>query len=496
MIKLPTRFKVLPFHQTLNAGFTLAEVLISLVLIGLLFIPMFMTAGKSKANSSGLGYQRQLAMEVNQAIENLTKELEQAHTIQSTSYNQKLFCETVDIHTNTFTNSIWRISPMSGANRLEYSPDNGSTYYSPYPLSNTTSYTLTSGDILYCGDENNCTVFQDTNANGVYGAGDAAGTLASGYTGTALTSPANATRIVLRNWVFNRSNAYNALQFNLPDMFIRLPERGYGSSNNNTVTISSFSTVNGSFPAASAFDVADVAFHAPSKQLFVVGETNVIYRVNNDSVFIGPPVTVSNISTAKFTSISAEADPSILWTLDSTAKKIYKVPVSEWGSTATGQLLDDFYYSSLTSIRSIAVNEGISGSIFIVALNGTNPQLLQLNSASGAIQATWNLPAGLNNPGGAEIDPISGDVLIWNQTVSSNVATLYRIRLGTAPSVTSTTTSYNLLNIDSTNISNGTRYFGLGLDVNKNRFYLSDPGPNGKDKIYYVMSQNTLARSL
>jgi type II secretory pathway pseudopilin PulG len=470
-----------------RTGFTLAELLIALGLLGVMIMPLYMTLGKSRAQVVQSAADRQLTYEINKVVEHLTDTLKNTAYVDSTAFDKKLILSVYDPTTQTTEAMAWGINSVSSVNRLQLSSDGGSTWRSPFPVSPFSAYAMAAGDILYCGATNNCTQFQDTNGNGTYGVGDTA-TLASGYSGTALTSPRLARKIVLRGWSIARSGAFNSMAFTLPDLFINLPQYPY---NPGTVgsgsAVNSIATNSGSFPA-SGFTVADVAFDSVARVLWVVGKSDKVYRINDDGVLIGPVITVSGVTTPSLLSVAPVPDSSTVWLLNDTNYKLYRISATSSASAATATELT---YTGLTTATAVVYDPGNSSSIFLVGDNSGTKRIVQYNSSTGATENTWTLPVGLTDPVGASIDPISGDFLIWNKTVSSNTITLYRIQLGTAPAVTSSTSTYLLTALGSATTTGV--YFGLGNDIAHNRLYITD---QTDQKIYIVSPKTQMTRTL
>jgi hypothetical protein len=461
-------------------GFSLVEVMISLVLMGFILIPLTMTMGKIKARVLTAGFAEKLDYESYTVIDRLMTSLAKTHTLFDTSFNQRLYTETYDTGNRLFENLTWAINPISGINHFQRSVDGGNTWNSPYLLSLATDYALTSGEILYCGIANNCTLFLDTNGNGNYGPGDAAGTLASGFSGTPLTSPINARKIVLKNWVFRRTGPQNQLTVSLPDVYIDLPEPAFSSTNR---LLNSFSTVSGSFPAT-GFDISDMSYDNARRELYAVGLSQMVYRLTDEGIPIGPPVSVTGVPSPVFESITVNPEKNRAYVLNQTDAKIYTVIMVDGASTAEAFVHTN---STMTDPKAVAYNPG-DGSIYVVGTHSGSGVIRQYNGDT--LLNTWTLPTGLANPVGMMRNDLTTELYVWNQTVTSNQITLYKIKLGVAPAVTHTTSTYNLAAIGNTTTTGN--YFGLAFDIGHNIFYLSD---RSADVVYKLLPKDDISQS-
>lgn len=188
----------MPFSR----GLSLAEILISMGLLAGIGLSMNMFMLKANTTLSSLSTRNRGVTEIGTLFQRIRQNIRRTTRIDQTSFDKKLLINVLD-DTGIARDVRYQIT---AGNILQTSTDGGVTWGSPYSVAADTTYTLGGGQFLYCGTTNNCTSFQDTNANGIYEPGvDAAGTVSAPYSGTPLTSPKQASRVVLSGFVFNRA---------------------------------------------------------------------------------------------------------------------------------------------------------------------------------------------------------------------------------------------------------------------------------------------------
>jgi hypothetical protein len=457
-------------------GFTLAETLIGLLLMAAIFIPFYITMGKSKVQVARQGTYRKVNFEVNRMLDNLTSHIKAAHQLKTSTSSQL----NLEVYQNgAFQQISWR----NNSGTLEFSADGGTTWLSPFANSDANTYTLTltltGGTFQFCNLANTCSTTFDSAAK----------------------------KILISGWSLGKNTLSPEVKFDLPPMYISLPEPGYASDNRLLLKLDTdVSTSPGSSFAGSVFNVADIEFHTPTRQLFSVGGAYTgtsmkIVRTNAEGVLIGSQITVSgapaSAGTSRLRSIAPMFDASKAWILDTGVGSVYQVDLS----TGTVDSANSFTYTTiggLTADNATAVlyDESIPDSFYLIGKNsGAKAYKITRNSTTGvyALDATYTLPTNLTEPTGATLDPVSGDLLVANQTVSTvggrEKIWVYRIDL-TSPS----TENRFQIDLDSLGSSTGagTFVFGLAMDALKNRFFLSDVNA---DSLYYALPDRKLTRT-
>jgi prepilin-type N-terminal cleavage/methylation domain-containing protein len=487
-------------------GFSLVESLVALTLVGLLFMPMLTSLGKAKGNVLKQTFYRKLNAEVSQVLDNMIADVKTTHRIDPTSHSAYAILERYVPNSNhTFLRNHWRIN----SNILQFATQTftdtvatkewgtQSGWLSPYITSAANTYTISTGaEVLYCGQANNCTRFTDTNGNAAYNAGvDAAPVLVSGP-GAALTSPEQATKLLLKGWTFTRSDMTPSIGFTLPDTYISLPTPGFAPISRS---VSSFSTNTTASSFPTGFNVADIDYHVPTRQLALVGGTNMLYLTNTEGVLQQAPITVAGATA--LTSVALDSNGDKAWVLDTNAsvKAVWRI------NTATGaaDTINFAYESSgITSPSAIVYDPANANSIYVLGQTsgGTVTTLSKVdwNGSSYAVGATLSLPTNLtatsNTAGGAAIDPVSGDIYIIRKNmagIGGAETNLFRINTASPTTLDDFHITWGTTGLDT--VTTAEDYFGLALDPTTNRMFISD---RNLDKVYVALPPRPVTHPL
>lgn len=455
-----------------------------MTLLGFILLSTFLVVSKTHTASTLASVRTQLLMETEYFLHLVfRKNVQRATSVHPESYSNKIALSVVDVN-GTPSSLIYRLQ----SNALQYSTDGGSTWNSPYNRSAYTRYAINNGRFLYCGYQNNCTDFQDTNGNGVYEFGvDNAGTIASGYTGTPLIKPEQAVKIALNNFVFDRQVGNPPISRSIPDLIIHL-NRPLVRMASPLVQTFATNTANSSF--ATVFDVRGVYYDHAGRQLLVVGRrssgTNVIYRVSIDGVSVNTAIN-TGISGIQMDAVFMENDNRTIGILDETNSKFYRVNTSS-GSIDTTIDTSTF----ITAPKSIAFDVSTPSNFYIIGMVSGSIKILERNKTTAAAVNTWSVPAGLTSPAGMFIEPLSGDFYVIQNTVGGSGATraitLYKI--ARSSSTTADTFTINLADVQSNATSATTNFWGLGYNPFTNHLFLSD---TYSDQIYEVMPNRLIS---
>lgn len=474
-----------------SSGLSLVEIVISLALMGVLFLSIFTLTSKVKNSSLEMGIRMQTLQETEAILQAIRRNLQMTTAIHPGSNSQKLVMTVMDENGNPMT-----IAYRINSNFLQRSYDGGDTWESPYSMSTETKYRLDSGKFLFCGYGNNCTEFTDTNGNGDYEPGvDAAGTLASGYSGTALSSPDQAVKIALSDFVFNRQVGNPVIKRTVLTSLVHLYKPFMRTS---SPLLQSFitDTTNSSF-GSTAFDVRGLYYDLATSRLAVVGRrssgTNVIYFVDRDGVLIDTTVT-TGVSGIQLDSVCMESDLSTLVVLDSTASKVYRVD-STSNTVLTTITTTSLTPSAVSNPRAVACDPLNPDNFYLIGTASGSIKILERNKSTGSSVNTWSVPAGLTNPAGMFVDPLTGHFYVVQNSVSGSgsnrTITIYKIDRS-SPTTTDTFT-INLADIGSSATNATTNFWGLAYDPNTNHLFLSD---TYSDRIYEIVPDRLISPRL
>lgn len=488
-------------------GMSMAETVLSLLLMSLLVLSTNSVLMRTQATSSSLKMRFQEAAEVHWLIFTLRKDLRQGAYISDNSGDFRLEYTTYDSSGNA-SKKIYQLSNESGRTYLKLSQDGGTSWTSPYSISSYTKYSLSgSPRFLYAGPDNNCTDFPDTDGNGVWLSGtDAAGsyTACSNGTTTPLDRPSQAEKVILHNFQFTTGSGFPEASRTLPtDIFIAIfgnPVRSSTAPASPAVKdpplLQSFTTNTANSLFGTAFDVRSPYWDASRNRLIIVGRqssgSNKIYRTSRQGILIGSALaTTVPSSPAGLDGAALESDGKTLLALDATGKKLYRFDISSSGTLSATTTLDLGSPSNLINTpTSIAYDASTPNDFYIV---GTDPstsalQIYERNKTTGAlVGSAWALPAAFDAthpPGGLAIEPFSGDFLVVRNYVNGSAPNktidIYRIDRSTG---SSTSFSINISDLGSSATTTSGQW-GLAYEAATNHLFLAD---SATAKVYEVV---------
>jgi prepilin-type N-terminal cleavage/methylation domain-containing protein len=471
-------------------GLTLVEMMVSLALLGFMSTSAYMVMTKAKVSAATVAVRRQAMVETETVYQLLSNHIQHAVEISTQSHRRRLIL-TVLNPDGTLSNQQWRIQTVAGQDVLQRSEDNGVTWISPFAISADSIYRMNGGEFFFCGSGNNCTRFTDTNNNGVYNVGtDAAGTLATGYAGTALTAPNLGTKVVVSNFIFDRKKGMPNVIRQFPDTVNALLK---GKPVLSTIQpVQSFNTNTAASGLPATFDVTTLHYQPSAEELWLAGTdssgSNRLYRLNREGVFLNDPIQVSALNTAQWTSLVMDTDGSSLLGFNAATNRAVRI------SSLTGQVLSQLDLSAVASaIKAVAVDPSTPDDMYVLGQVAGTYRILRRNKTTGLASGTpsqWFLPAGLTNPSGMAIDPVSGAFYVVHNTVAAGNLTLYRV--DPANPLLADTLTVNLAAIGSSATAATANGFGLSMDVLGNRLFLSD---RFSDKVFELIPNRLLAPS-
>jgi prepilin-type N-terminal cleavage/methylation domain-containing protein len=494
------------FLQKTNSGLTLAELLIALALFGLLslvFVEVFL---KGSATSFTLNSRFKEVSELQSLVQDIQQDLRQGATISDNSHRERLEYTTIN-GSGSPIKKIYKITTISGKQYLQLSLDGGSSWISPYRISDYDKYILQNNPkFLYATSMNNCTDFWDSTGNGVWLSGsDAAGTYVACPNGTSapvLDKPSQATKIDLYNFQFIVTNGHQTTTRALPAHLFINADPGLVRSTAAAVSpavkdsplIQKFDTATANSLFGTAFGIRQAGWDPVRERLILVGRhssgNNKFFLADRRGVLINSPLSTF-LTTIQADGVAVEASGETILVLDATAKYVYRFSII---TPATLRPLARLNLASPTNLinnpTGIAYNPSTPSDFYIV---GTDPSLstlkiYQRNIHTGALVGTaWNLPAAFDvshPPSGMTIDPVTGDFLVVRNYVNGSAPNqtidIYRIDRGTG---TSTSFPININDLGST-ATGTTGNWGISYDAILNRLFLSDSATN---KVYEVV---------
>lgn len=487
-------------------GLTLAELLISLALMGFVSLSIGQFLIKTNAASSTLTDRFQENAEIQYLIKDLQQDLQQGAYISSNSHNARLEYTTYNA-SGSAVKKIYQIVTNSGKKYLQLSLDGGTTWISPYRISSSTRYTLLGAPaFLYAWSINNCTNFNDSTGDGVYLIGwDTGGTYQACPSGTGspvLMSPSQSYKVDLQGFQFSTGKGLITTTRSLPpDFFISVPPgpvRSTASAVSPAVKdpplIQKFSTATANSLFGTAFDVTGLSWDSTHEQLILVGQhssgNHTFFITDRKGVIANTGITTAT-TTIQANGVAILSDNKTILLLDSTAKKVYQFDTSQTPPLAASATLDLASPTNLINTpTSIAYDPGTPTDFYLV---GTDPadsglKIFQRNQSTGALVGTaWSLPAAFTvsaPPAGLAIEPTSGDFLVVRNYVNgvspNQTIDIYRI---TRSNGTSTSFSVNISELGS-NATGSAGNWGIAYDPLSNQIYLSD---TATDKVYQVV---------
>lgn len=486
---------------------------------------------KGNVLSSSMGIRYQEATQIQAVVQDMMQDLQQGAYISSNSHKNRLEYTTYN-SAGTAVKKVFGIcyaganvastdttcSVNSGANTTAYlklSTDGGSTWVSPYRISAFNEYQLTGTPLfLYAHDANNCTSFTDTDANGVWLSGtDAAGVTSScgSFTTTSplLSSPNQATKVVLSGFQFTSSNGSPAIPRTLPtNVFMASPQgvvistaAAVSPGVKDTPLLKSFTTNTANSLFGLAFWAYGIQWDTSRQRLIVVGNgahnTPTVYQVDRAGVLIGSGKTLSGPASYIPVAVALLQDgltvmvldynggPKINWynlngSLPLTAFKTLDLSHPSNSSPSVGGA------SALVQSPSwgMLYDPKYPDEVFVL---GTDPadgayKIFEISTITGALATTviaggkLSLPAAFDAthiPYGLSQEPTTGDFLVTRDYVYGSAPNhsidIYRI----TSSGTATSFSVNVDDLGSTATTTAGG-FGLSYNPESNHFFLSD----------------------
>jgi hypothetical protein len=520
-------------HRQAESGFSLVELLLTLAMLGTVMLAITNMLIKGSAISATMDARYKEAAEVHAVIQDLMQDLAQGVYISPNSHKQRLEYTTYDTSSSA-VKEVYAIcyatanasstdtacAVNSGSNTtpyLKYSTDGGATWGSPYRLSAYNKYKLIGTPIfLYAQDANNCTSFTDTDANGVWLSGtDSAGVFADcGAYDTSspiLTSPTQATKVVLQSFAFTTGSGVPEAIRNLPTNIFMAAPQGVVVSTSAAVSpgvkdsqlFHSFDVKTANSLFNTTFALYSLRWDPVRQRLLAAGRNSdvsgaVLYQVDRTGVLIGPPIPISAQTSAPSVlpvGMALLEDGETLVVADSLNNRIKwfninsSPPLNPFKSLAVSTLSQDPY--------GMAYDPRYPNEIFVYGgyPNGTyNYKIEEIDTTAGAL-ATNVIPGGVLTLTGdpdtygindLTLEPLTGDFL-------ATVAHIY----GSAPNRTiriyripvSGSQSYVEFNIDALGNSSTSINWFSAYDPETNHFFLYDPG---QGKIHEVIPDKVI----
>lgn len=434
-------------------GLGLVEVLIALALMGFMAISISNFFIKSDVASRSTDMRFKEASEIHTLILDIQRDLQQGAYISDNSHKNRLEYTTFDANGNA-VKKIYRITTVSSVQYLQYSGDGGSTWESPYRISsNYTKYRLTgTPQFLYAQAENNCTLFTDTNANGVWASGEtaASATCPNSVSSPLLTIPSQARKIDMQNFVFSTGTGSPEAIRSLPsNIFLSIGPSVVQSTASVTspavadpMTIQSFPTASTASlfsTTATTFAVRGLFWDSTREHMFLVGNNlNRIFIANRQGVLIDDIST--SVRSGGFRSVALESDGHTVQVLDTSIASsgtLYRFDLNNASNHMVKPISTLALGTSITILPSaIAYDPNTPNDFYVAAFDPTDSnkgKIFERNFTTGALVSAVALPAALSvnpNPHSFFIEPTTGDFIFTNATGTN--LDIYRLtRAGT-----------------------------------------------------------------
>jgi hypothetical protein len=494
-------------HQVRTAGLSLVEIVITLGLMGFLCLAISSLLIKNGVFSNSFSLRSREAGEIQGLIIDLQQDLRQGVYISDNSHAERLEYTTYDTNGNA-TKKIYRITTNSGVKYLQLSSDGGTTWGSPYRISSYSKYRLNGTPrFLYAQSENNCTLFTDTNANGVWQSGvDTAGSAATcpnSVSSPLLTMPSQANRVDLSGFQFSTgSGSPEAVRSLLSHLFleakpgpVRSTAAAVAPAAKDSPLLQKFDTATANSRFGTAFGVRGLGWDAFRERLVLVGQhssgSNQMFLAGRQGILMGTALTTAT-TTLQLDSVAFENGNNTILVLDATNKMLYRYGLrgATTGMTPISTLNMATPTNLINTPTGIAYDPQTPNDFYIV---GTDPstsalRIYERNISSGAlVGSSWALPAAFDAthpPGGLAIEPGSGDFLVVRNYVNGSAPNqtidIYRINR-TSGSSTSFAVNINDLGSSATGTTGS---WGIAYDADTNRIFLSD---DATDKVYEVV---------
>lgn len=494
-------------------GISLVEVLISVTLLTMIVLASYSLVTKANLTGTSFSGRNRALIELESLFQTMRQNIAESTQIDPKSFNRKIILTHLDSNNQPKT-LIYQIVNVGGKDILQISNDGGTTWESPYNIAADTTYAVT-GKFIYCGVQNgvfwstqyNCTQFTDTNGNGQFDAGIDTAALAPGFSGTALTRPEQATKVLLSGFSFDRQTGNPPIKRSFPEIFVKLKPISIWS----TVTkVNKFATNSGSFNAA--FQPYSILWDTRGRQLMLAGHgQNALYGATREGAAVSfYDKNTSTLSTpldlsgtyagAVYDGMALETydGQNILYLLDNTASKVYRydllnyTPVASLDFTAGGAI-NTGNAPAISPLKAVAYDLNTPTDFYLLGTISGVLKIDERNKTTGARVVAnggpWALPAGLTSPSGMTVDPLTGDFYVADKDPTCGGAPstcTLKIWHITRSSPTTTDTFNITLNVGgagtggigsvATNLT--TNWFNLSIEPDSNRLFLSSLADN------------------
>jgi len=531
----PERFFGRVARNAAASGFSLVEILLTVALMGTVMMAITNMMVKGAAQSGSMETRYQEAIEVQAVVQDMMQDLAQGAYISNNSHKYRLEYTTYNT-SGTATKKVYGIcyapatvagtdttcSVSSGTNNtafLKLSLDGGSTWGSPYRASGFNDYYLTgTPTFVYAQEGNNCTLFTDTDANGVWLSGtDAAGAATNcssvRTTNPVLPYPSFASKVILAGFSFaakgGTTGSYSVPRALPSYVFMSAPQGPLVSYSaavspgvKDSPLLHSFDNNTANSLFGSGFWAYALNWDPVRQRLLVTGGYPAkILQVDRSGVLIGPPLPLYNgglpdgivLMEDGVTAIVLDAFGKVNWynlkdTLPLVPTRILTLSDSRNGTPALAGSTN-----LVNSPYGLSYDPKYPNEIFVLGYDpaDSNPKIFEIDITTGAYATNvlsggkLALPAAFDATHlafGLSQEPTTGDFLVTRDYVNGSspnkTIDIYRI-------TSSGSYSYFSVNIDdlgstATTTAGG---FGAAYDPVTNHLFLSDVSTG---KIYEV----------
>lgn len=491
-------------------GFSLVEVLVAMALMGFVGLSISNFLVKTNVTSASMSDRMREVNEVHAWVDDIQRDLSKGVYISDNSFSDRLeyttynsagsaikkiygICYHPAVTDSTYT-TCRKSSVSNTTPYLKLSLDGGTTWGSPYRITTYNKYRLTgTPQFLYAQANNNCTVFTDTNNNGVWLSGEGRSSVACGTTTATspyLDKPSQAIKVILKGFQFTTGTGSPESIRALPgDIFIAAPQGPVRSNTavtspgvTDTPLVQSFSTVNASNPQfPSGFAAGGVTWD-PAHERLVIGSKGsslaTMFQTERNGVQINDPLTLTN-NTLRQDSLAMENDgkTAIVLTQIGANYAVYRVNID---STPPLVPYGTFLIPDATlSYFGVGFDPNAPQYVYLAYQNNSSQRrIVEYNKHTGAATGNfWALPAAftsLQDIGGLYVEPTTGDFIALKNLIytsgGSSYIDIYRITRAGASSYF----SINLSRIGNTTPAGSTATFQFAYDPKTNRLFLSD----------------------
>jgi hypothetical protein len=468
-------------YKASASGLTLVEILISLMLLSIVILSINVYLVKLGSTIQAYEGLIRSNIELSRLEVTLRQQLDKATWIDPTSYNKKIVFTTLDDSGNPSTIG-YRITTSGGKTVLEYSPDGTTWGQSPYSMSASSTYSIDSGEFLFCGYSNHCTRFNDDiTVDGLYTSGSDTRTQVSGS--SLLTNAFYAQKIVLSGFIFNRQGG---MQVTWPDIYQHLPSQHVATATQLMQSINVNPSTNADFD--SGFSAKGIAYDFVNRRLILVGAnagSNYIYQLSRDGIRMDNQGSNSVGSAVSFDDACLDADAHTLltWKSPGTFTK-YDLATSTPG-TSTDSFSITFtgasYFNTSGTADALACDPVTSGKFYMIGrTSGGTPSIKVISRSPGTTTLSStisSLPAGMNNVSneGMTIDPLTGDFYVLQSTITGSApnktVTFYHLTQASPSTVDTFTVNISTLGSTATTPTSG---WGITFDPFNNHMFMVD----------------------